>query len=165
MAQTRTLEHNSNSNNNKDLYWIYCLWIQEWFLVWFYFTLEHRFVDEYDVSTHQLLALFTYWCHVCWLRFRRDKMVVDGRQMVSLVSVWCIWPPSLFSCASWIHGSVLQCSSWTLSVLWPGNDPTLVGLSRFVCSVNLWLSVLLVWWMYVWLLSMSHRTLSVHEKH
>ena len=40
-----------------------------------------------DVSAHQLRALFMYWCHVCWLRFQRDNLVVDGRQMVSLVSV------------------------------------------------------------------------------
>ena len=46
-----------------------------------------QFDDEYDVSTRQLRALFTYWCHMCWLRFRRDNLVVDGRQMVSLVSV------------------------------------------------------------------------------
>ena len=42
---------------------------------------------EYDVSIHQLRTLFTYWCHVCCLRFRRDNLIVDGRQMVSLVSV------------------------------------------------------------------------------
>ena len=35
-------------------------------------------------------------------------------------------------------------------------SPTPVGLSRFVCSLNLWLSVLLVSSMYVWMLSMSH---------
>ena len=44
-------------------------------------------MDEYDVSTCQLRDLFTYWCHVCWLRFRRDNLVVDCRLMVSLVSV------------------------------------------------------------------------------
>ena len=44
-------------------------------------------MDEYDVSTFQLRDLFTYWCHVCWLRFRRDNLVVDCRLMVSLVSV------------------------------------------------------------------------------
>ena len=43
--------------------------------------------DEYDVSTRQLRALFTYWCHVCCLRFLRDNLVVDGRHVVSLVSV------------------------------------------------------------------------------
>ena len=31
--------------------------------------------------------MFTYWCHECCLRFRQDNLVVDGRQMVSLVSV------------------------------------------------------------------------------
>ena len=35
-------------------------------------------------------------------------------------------------------------------------SPTPIGLSRFVCSLNLWLSVLLVSPMYVWLLSMLH---------
>ena len=43
--------------------------------------------DEYDGSTHHLRALFTYWCHVCCLGFWRDTLVVDGRQMVSLISV------------------------------------------------------------------------------
>ena len=43
--------------------------------------------DEYDVLTSHLRALFTYLCHMCCLRFRRDNLVVDGRQMVSLVSV------------------------------------------------------------------------------
>ena len=49
--------------------------------------MEHTFVDEYDVLTWQLQALFTYWCHVDWLRFCQDILVVYGRQMVSLVSV------------------------------------------------------------------------------
>ena len=45
--------------------------------------------DEYDVSTSHLRALFTYWCHECCLRFRRDNLVVNGRQMVwILVSVY-----------------------------------------------------------------------------
>ena len=48
--------------------------------------MEQKFVDEYDVSTHQLRALFTYWCNVCRLRIRRDNLVVDGRQMASLKS-------------------------------------------------------------------------------
>ena len=43
--------------------------------------------SEYDVSTRRLRALITYWCHVCCLRFRRDDLIVDGRQMVSLISV------------------------------------------------------------------------------
>ena len=30
-----------------------------------------------------------YWCHVCWLRFWWDKLVVDGGQMVSLVHGRC----------------------------------------------------------------------------
>ena len=40
-----------------------------------------------SMTFRQLRALFTYWCHVCWLRFRGDNLVVDGGQMVSLVSV------------------------------------------------------------------------------
>jgi len=44
-------------------------------------------VEEYDVSIRQLRTLFTYWCHVCCLRFRRDNLIVDGRQVVSLISV------------------------------------------------------------------------------
>ena len=43
--------------------------------------------SEYDVLVRKLRTLFTYWCHVCCLRFRRDNLVVDGRQMVSLISV------------------------------------------------------------------------------
>ena len=43
--------------------------------------------NEYNVSTRHLRALITYWCHVCCLRFRRDNLIVDGRQMVSLISV------------------------------------------------------------------------------
>ena len=39
-------------------------------------------MDEYNVSTRQLWALFTYWCHVCWLKFWWDNLVVDGGQMV-----------------------------------------------------------------------------------
>ena len=35
-------------------------------------------------------------------------------------------------------------------------SPTPVGLSRFVSSLNLWLSGLIVSPMYVWLLSLSH---------
>ena len=48
-------------------------------------TLEEKFVDEYDVSTRQLWAVFKYWYHVCWLRL--DNFVVDGGQMVYLVFV------------------------------------------------------------------------------
>ena len=40
-------------------------------------------------------------------------------------------------------------------------SPTHGGLSRFVCSLNLWLSVLLVSAMYVWLLSMSRVMLQM----
>ena len=40
--------------------------------------------DEYDVSTRQLQTLFTCWCHVWCLRFWRDNLVVDVRQMISL---------------------------------------------------------------------------------
>ena len=36
--------------------------------------LEHKFVDEYDISIRQLRTLFTYWCHVYWLRFRHDNL-------------------------------------------------------------------------------------------
>ena len=39
-------------------------------MIWL--TLEQRFVDEYEVSTRQLRVLFTYWFHVCWLRFRSE---------------------------------------------------------------------------------------------
>ena len=63
----------------------YCSWFQKWFIV--VLTLELNVEDEYDVSIRQLRALFTYWCHVCCLRFRRGNLVVDGRQMVFLVSV------------------------------------------------------------------------------
>ena len=38
-------------------------------MIWL--TLKQKCVVEYDVLTGQLWALFTYWCHVCWLRFRR----------------------------------------------------------------------------------------------
>ena len=50
-------------------------------------TLELNVEYEYEVSIRQLRTLFTYWCHVCCLRFRRDNLIVDGRQMVSLISV------------------------------------------------------------------------------
>ena len=40
-----------------------------------------------DISARQLWALFTYWCHISWLRFWQDNLVIDGGQMVSLVSV------------------------------------------------------------------------------
>ena len=53
-----------------------------------YLASEHTFVDEYNVLTCQLWALFMYWCHMCCLRFRRYNLVVgSGRQMVSLISV------------------------------------------------------------------------------
>ena len=42
-------------------------------------------------------------------------------------------------------------------VVWQWS-PTPVGLSRFVCSMNLWLNGLLLSPMYVWLLSFSHLT-------
>ena len=34
-------------------------------MIWL--TLEQNFFDECDVSARQLWALFTYWCHMCWL--------------------------------------------------------------------------------------------------
>ena len=43
---------------------------------------------------------------------------------------------------------VLWCYPWTLSVLWPSNGLLLLRLSRFVCSLNLRLSALLVSPMY-----------------
>ena len=49
--------------------------------------MELNVEDEYDVSIRQLRTVFTYWCHVCCLRFRRDNLIVDGRQMVFLISV------------------------------------------------------------------------------
>ena len=50
-------------------------------------TLELKVEDDSDVSIRQLRTLFTYWCHMCCLRFRQDNLIVDGRQMVSLFSV------------------------------------------------------------------------------
>ena len=50
-------------------------------------TLELNVEDVYDVSIRHLRTLFMYWCHVCCLRFWRDNLIVDGRQMVSLISV------------------------------------------------------------------------------
>ena len=70
--------------------------------------------------------------------------------MVSLVSVhvWgflfdiyiyiYIYPALLFSCASWIPGSVFWCYPWTLSVLWPGNG--LLLLLVCPCSLSLLLT-------------------------
>ena len=36
--------------------------------------LEQTFVDTYDISTNHLRALFTYWCHVCWLRLSHRNL-------------------------------------------------------------------------------------------
>ena len=43
-------------------------------------TLELYVEYEYDISIRQLRTLFTYWCHICCLRFRRDNLIVDGRR-------------------------------------------------------------------------------------
>ena len=46
-----------------------------------------------------------YWCHVCCLRFQWDNLVIDGRQMVSLVSVH--GRDSLFDIYSLLHVSLV----------------------------------------------------------
>ena len=100
---------------------------------------------EYDVSNRHLRVLFTYWCHVCCLRFRRDNLVVDGRQMVSLVSVH--GRGSLFDVYSLFHFSLAPVGFTGTLVFFMDPEcpvvrqwsPTPVGLSRFVCSLNLWL--------------------------
>ena len=61
--------------------------------------------DVHDVSTRQLRALFTYRCHVCWFTFWRDNLVVNGRQMVSLVSVH--GRGSLFDICRLLHFSLV----------------------------------------------------------
>ena len=43
--------------------------------------------EAFGVLTHQLCVLVTYWCHMRQLRFWRDNLAVDGRQMASLVAV------------------------------------------------------------------------------
>ena len=112
------------------------------------------------VSTLQLRALFTYWFHVCLFRFRRDNLVVDGRQMVSLVSVHgralcfiCIASLIFLMCQLHPRVSTLVFFMDTDCPVPRLLSPTPVGLSRCVCSLNLWLSVLLVSPTYVWLLS------------
>jgi len=34
-----------------------------------------------------MCTMVTHWCHVTWLRFCKDALPVDGRQVVSVVSV------------------------------------------------------------------------------
>ena len=72
--------------------------------------------------------------HVCRLRFWRDNLVVDGRQMVTLVSVHGMG--SLFDVYSLVH--VLLVPVRFVDTEW---SSTPVSLCRFVCSLNLWLSV------------------------
>ena len=67
--------------------------------------MELNVEDVYDVSTRHLRTLFTYWCHVCCLRFRPDNLVVDGKQMVSVISVH--GRGSLFDVYSLLHFSLL----------------------------------------------------------
>jgi len=94
--------------------------------------------------------------------FRRDHLIVDGRQVVSLMYVHgralCLMYMAWFTfllCQldSWVSDFVFFMDT-ECPVAWQWSTP--VGLSRFVCSLNLWLSGLLVSPMYVWLLSMSH---------
>ena len=96
--------------------------------------------SEYDVSTRHLRALITYWCHVCCLRFWRDDLIVDDRQMVSLISVH--GRGSLSDVYGLLHfslvpvgftGQYFKCSSWTLSVLWPSNVLLLLLVCPGLC--------------------------------
>ena len=82
--------------------------------------------------------------------FWRDGLVVDGRQVTSLVSVH--GRGSLFdtngllrlSYASYIPGSRRWCYPWTPSALWPNSRLLPIDLSKFVCSLNIWLSGLFI---------------------
>ena len=92
-------------------------------------------------------TLITYWCHVCCLRFRRDNLIVDGRQMVSLISVHGRGSLSLTYMASFTFLLCQLDSRVSTLVFFMDTEcpvarqysPTPVGLSRFVCSLNLWL--------------------------
>ena len=98
-------------------------------------TLERNVEDEYDISVRQLRTLFTYWCHVCCLRYQWDNLVVDCRQMVSLISI--------HSRGSLSNVTFLLCQldlRVSISVFFNDTEhpvarqwsPTPVGLSRFV---------------------------------
>ena len=76
-----------------------------------------------------------------WLRFQRDKLVVDGGQMVSLVLVG-----ALIYTASFIFllcqldsrvSTLVFFMDTECPVAWQWSTPA--GLSRFVCSLNIWL--------------------------
>ena len=56
------------------------IWLQEWFINCSIINLLWSLIvdDECDVSTRHLRALFTYWCHVCCLRFQRDNLVNEA---------------------------------------------------------------------------------------
>ena len=100
--------------------------------------MEHNVEDEYDVSICQLQTLFMYWCHVCCLKFRRDNLVVDGWQMVSLVSVH--GKGSLFNMYSLLHFSLVPVgfTGYYFGVLhehWVSCGPAMVSYSFWFIQV------------------------------
>ena len=90
---------------------------------------------------------------MCCLRFRQNNLVVDGRQMISLVSVHgrgslfdnmyiasftfllCLLDSQVSTLVFFMYAECPVAQQWS---------PAPVGLSRFVCSLNLWLNVLYV---------------------
>ena len=64
--------------------------------------------------------------------FRQDNSVVDGGQVVSLASFTFL----LCQLDYWVSTLVLSMDTeWPVAQQW---SPTPVGLSRFMCSLNLW---------------------------
>ena len=88
-------------------------------------------------------ALFRYWCHVCCIRFRRVNLIVDGRQMVSLVSVH--GRGSLFDVYilySLLHFSLVpvEFMGQYFGVLcghWVSCDPTIISYSCWFIQVHM----------------------------
>ena len=74
-------------------------------------------------------------CSFTGVRFRWDNLVVDGRQMVSLVGALClIYIASFTFLLCHLDSQVnILCSSWILNIMWPGNGLLLLLVYPGLC--------------------------------
>ena len=106
---------------------VYCSMIC---LLWSFFCRS-----EYDVSVRQLRTLFTYWCHVCCLRFRQNLRQYT-KTSVRLVNILFMAPRMVYCSMICLLWSFFCRSEYDVSVRQLRTDLVHVLVSRVLPQIS-----------------------------